>query len=52
MILHGIQGPVSAMIQVMACHMFDAKPLYEPMLTYSLMDLSKQISLESESKSK
>ena len=34
----------SALFQVMACRLFDAKPLPEPMLTYRQLDLQEQTS--------
>ena len=39
----------SALIQVMACRLFGAKPLPEPLLAYCQLDSWKQISLEFES---
>ena len=40
----------SALVQVMACHLFGAKPLPEPMLAYWRLDFWEQISVKLESK--
>ena len=40
----------SALVQVMACHLFGAKPLPEPMLVYWQLDSWEQISVEFEFK--
>ena len=42
----------STLVQVMACRLYGAKPLPEPMLTYSRLDTYKQISVKFESKYK
>ena len=39
----------SALVQVMSCHLFGAKPLPEPMLTYCQLDSWEQISVKFES---
>ena len=39
----------SALVQVMACHLFGAKPFPEPMLAYCQLDSWEQISLKFES---
>ena len=39
----------SALVQIMACRLFGAKPLPEPMLTYCQMDPQEQMSMKSES---
>ena len=41
--------PGSALVQVMACHLFGAKPLPEPMLAYCQVDSWEQISVKFES---
>ena len=46
------QLTVSALVQVMACHLFGAKPLPEPMLTYYQVDPEEQTSVKFESKYK
>ena len=38
----------SVLIQVMACHLFGAKPLPEPMLAYYQLDSWEQISVKIE----
>ena len=40
----------STLVQVMACHLFSAKPLPEPMLTYSQLDPKEQTSVKFELK--
>ena len=40
----------SALVQVMACHLFGAKPLPELMLTHCQLDPQEQISVKFESK--
>ena len=42
----------SALLQVMACHLFGTKPLPEPMTTYCQLDLKEQTSVKLESKYK
>ena len=42
----------SALLQVMACRLFGAKPLPEPMQTYCHLDAQEQISIKSESQYK
>ena len=37
------QRTESALVQVMACHLFGAKPLPGPMLNYCLLDPKEQI---------
>ena len=44
------QGTGSALVQVMACRLFGAEPLTEPMLVYCQLDSSEQISVKFESK--
>ena len=39
-----------ALVKVMACRLFDAKPLPEPILTYCQFDLKEQASVQLESK--
>ena len=39
----------SALVQVMACRLFDAKPLPEPMLAYCQLDSWEQILVKFES---
>ena len=43
-------GP--ALVQIMACRLFGAKPLPEPMLTYYQLDPKEQISVKFESRYK
>ena len=40
----------SAVLQVMACHMFSAKPLPEPMMTFNKLDPYEETSLKFQSK--
>ena len=42
----------SALVQVMACHLFGTKPLPEPILTYCQLDPEEQTSVKIESKYK
>ena len=43
-----LQWIVSALVQIMACRLFEAKPLPEPMLTYCQLDSWEQISVKFE----
>ena len=40
------QGTLSALVQLMACRLFGAKPLPEPMLTYCQLDSYEQTSVK------
>ena len=42
----------SALVQIMACRLFGAKPLLEPMLGYCQMDSWEQIAMKFESEFK
>ena len=42
----------SALVQIIACHLFDATPLREPMLTYCQLDAWEQTLVKFESKYK
>ena len=42
------QGVGSALVQVMDCHLFRAKPLQKPMLTYCQLDSREQIPVKFE----
>ena len=42
-------GPAPALVQVMACRLFGAKPLPEPMLAFCQLDSWEQISVKFES---
>ena len=44
------QGTEPALVQIMACRLFGAKPLPELMLTYSQFDPKEQTSVKFESK--
>ena len=46
------QWNVSALVQVMACRLFGAKPLPEPMLAYYQLYPQEQISVKFQSKYK
>ena len=43
-----LQWIVSALVQIMACRLFEAKPLPEPMLAYCQLDSWEQISVKFE----
>ena len=47
---HTCSGSISALVQIMVCRMFDAKPLPEPMLINCELHPKEQTSVKSESK--
>ena len=46
------QQTESALVQIMACRLFGAKPLPEPLLTYCQLDSQEQTSVKFESQNK
>ena len=44
-----VNKPGTALVQIMACHLFDTKPLPEPVLVYCKFDFGEQFSVRFES---
>ena len=40
------KSPIQSLVQIMACRLFGAKPLCEPMLSYCQLDTTEHISVK------
>ena len=46
LMMQGYQWPMPSLVQIIACHLFGAKPLSEPMLAYCQLDPKEHVSIK------